>query len=294
MVSHASRVALALVAVAVAVACGTAPDPGSDVASVDTNAPRDAVGTDVAAPDGGGATDVRAMDTGRPDVGATDVRVPPSDASGTVAYSTDFDLTESRISEGGRWHRDGLDWTAIETFGGLAAGTQALGVARSGPGVYNDSYAYLTGFPASQQASAVVHLASGVDTGCTHEVEILLRWADAAHTARGYECNLAYNGGYAEVVRWNGPVGDYTYVAPQGSGGPGAVHDGDVFTAQIVGNVITTALNGRMLQRVDVTSVGGPVWSDGNPGIGMWRGTNGCGARGDYAFTHFAATSLPP
>ena len=43
-----------------------------------------------------------------------------------------------------------------------------------------------------------------MDPGCTHEVEVLLRWADSAHIARGYECNLAFDGGYAQIVRWNG------------------------------------------------------------------------------------------
>jgi hypothetical protein len=283
---------------ALTVACGTAPDADGDAAPLvtniplDTNALRDAVGIDTSAPDGGGA-DVRAVDAPRADVGATDARVPPPDVTAAVTYSTDFNLVENPISEGGRWHHNGLDWTVIETFGGNAIGTQALGVFRSGASAYNDSYAYLTGFPADQQASAVIHLDPSINGGCTHEAEILLRWSDAAHTARGYECNLAFNGGYAEVVRWNGALGDYTYVSPQGSGGPGAVHDGDVFSAQIVGNIITTSLNGRQLQHLDVTSIGGAVWTDGNPGIGMFRGVQGCGSRGDYGFTRYTAMSIP-
>jgi hypothetical protein len=131
--------------------------------------------------------------------------------TGGISYTTDFDTTESPLSEKGAWHHDGLDWTVVETSNGVASNTQALGVGRSGPTQYNDSYAYLLGFPADQQASALVHLGS-IDGSCTHEVEILLRWADSAHNARGYECNVAFDGSYAQLVRWNGAVGDYMYL----------------------------------------------------------------------------------
>jgi hypothetical protein len=133
----------------------------------------------------------------------------------------------------------------------------------------------------------VIHLNASINTGCTHEVEILLRWSDSAHNAHGYECNLAYNGAYAEIVRWNGALGSYTYVAPQGSGGPGAVHDGDVFSAQIVGNTITTYLNGKQINSATDTT-----FATGNPGIAFYRGASGCGSFGDYGFTSFVATSL--
>jgi hypothetical protein len=29
----------------------------------------------------------------------------------------------------------------------------------------------------------------------------------------------------------------------------------------------------------------------GNPGMGFWRGSSGCGARGDYGFTHYSASA---
>ncbi|HEV8547371.1 MAG TPA: hypothetical protein VGQ57_00060, partial [Polyangiaceae bacterium] len=96
-----------------------------------------------------------------------------------MTYSTHFDATEAPLSENGAWHHLGLDWTTVETASGIAYGTQLLGVGRSGPTQYDDSYAYLAGFPADQQASGVIALGS-IDTSCTHEVEILLRWADAA------------------------------------------------------------------------------------------------------------------
>jgi hypothetical protein len=203
--------------------------------------------------------------------------------SGTITYSTNFDLTESPISENGAWHHDGLDWTAVQTANGIARGTQALGVPRSGPGQYNDSYAYLTGFPPDQQASASVHLGS-IDASCTHEVEILLHWGDSAHDARGYECNLAYDGSYAQIVRWNGAVGDFTYLA-NGSV-PGGVHDGDVISASITGGKISLTVNG-----VERASAQDATFATGNPGIGLWRGSSGCGTLGDYGFTSYTASS---
>jgi len=233
-----------------------------------------------------------------PDRGPDDGARPSFDASaaadaglvgdaGAVTYSTDFPLTENPISEGGHWIHLGTPWSVIATGGGVAYGTQP------GNGAYTDSYAHLSGFPPNQSATATIHLDAGFSPGGTREVEIHLRWADSASSASGYECNLAYDGAYAEVVRWNGPLGDYTYVSPQGSGGPGAVHDGDVFKAQIVGTVVTTWLNGKELQQVDVASIGGTVWTDGDPGMGFWRGAGASATPGDYGFSSYSATSLP-
>jgi len=201
--------------------------------------------------------------------------------AGGISYTTDFDTTESPLSEKGAWHHDGLDWTVVETSKGFASNTQALGVGRSGPTQYNDSYAYLLGFPANQQASALVHLGS-IDGSCTHEVEILLRWADSAHNARGYECNVAFDGSYAQIVRWNGAVGDYTYL---NSGSvPGGIHENDNVSASIIGDQIKLSVNGTVRASAQDRS-----FADGNPGIGFWRGSSGCGTIGDYGFTHFTA-----
>ena len=202
-----------------------------------------------------------------------------SPSGGSVSYSTHFDLTESPISEGGAWKHLSLDWTLVNTSNGLAWGTQ------TGSGAYDDSYAYLSGFPANQTASAVIHLASP-DGSATHEVEVLLHWADATHNARGYECNLAWNGGYAEIVRWNGALGDFTYL--NRSSAPMGVHDGDTFSAKIVGTTITSYLNG-----VQIATATDSTFTDGNPGFGLWRGSGAPVTLRDYAFTSFTATSLP-
>ena len=194
-----------------------------------------------------------------------------------VSYTTNFDLDEAPLSDNGAWHHDGLDWTKVEAGSGFAYGTQ------SGTAGYDDSYAYLSGFPADHSASAVIHRESDIDGSCTHEVELLLRWADAAHSARGYECNVAFDGSYAQIVRWNGPFGNFTYL--DSGSVPGGIHDGDRVSAAIVGQTITLSINGKQVARAtDAT------YAAGNPGMGFWRG-GPCGSKHDYAFTSFSATS---
>ncbi len=232
------------------------------------------------------ATGGKSSTGGRSSTGGT-TATGGSTGTAPVTYTTNFDLTESPISENGAWTHLGQDWTTVATSGGFAYGTQAL-TPRSGASIYNDSYAYLTTpFPPDVSVSVTIHLPAGIDTSTSHEAEILLRWADGQHTARGYECNLSYSGAYAEIVRWNGPLGNYTYMTPQGSGGGHVPHDGDVFKAQIVGNTMTTYLNG-----VQLNTATDSMFTTGQPGIGFYRGANGAGSIGDYGFSSFTATSL--
>jgi hypothetical protein len=197
-----------------------------------------------------------------------------------IGYSTSFDGTESPISEAGAWKHAGLDWTLVDTTDGNAFGTQ------SGAGGYDDSYAHLSGFPANQAASGVIHRNATIDGSCTHEVEILMRWSDTAHDAHGYECNLAFDGSYAQIVRWEGAFGKFMYLA---SGQvPGGVHDGDTLSATAIGDVITLYVNG-----VQIAQARDATFATGDPGMGFWRG-GPCGTRGDYGFTSYTATLPAP
>ncbi len=203
---------------------------------------------------------------------------------GRVSYSTNFDTDENTLSEHGAWRHVGNQWTDVETGGGNAFGTQPLGAARGPDGEYNDSYAYLEGFPPDQEAEGVIHLGP-MDPSCTHEVELLLRWADGPESARGYECNLAFDGSYAQIIRWNGALGDFQFLATGSV--PSGLRDGDTFGASIIGSRITLSVNG-----VERASVDDAAFSDGNPGIGFWRGLGGCGTLGDFGFTSFSASSV--
>jgi hypothetical protein len=193
--------------------------------------------------------------------------------SATQNFATDFDGSESPLSESGAWSNSGLDWTNVIKSNGVAFGTQ------SGTNGYDDSYAVLSGFSPNQAVSATVQLASQIDSSCSHEMELLLRWSDAAHSAKGYECNLSFDGGYAQIVRWNGAIGDFTVL---GGGSFPGLKSGDVFRASINGSQITVSVNG-----VNVVSVTDNTYTAGNPGIGFFR--RACGSNTDVGFTSFSA-----
>lgn len=192
-----------------------------------------------------------------------------------MKYETVFTGVEDPLSEGGVWSNNGLDWSRVVKTDGMAAGTQG------GNNGYDDSYARLSGFPPNHSARAVVQLKDGIDQSCTHEVELHLRWSDAPHIARGYEVLLGL-GSYLGIVRWNGPIGDFTelafaWVPP--------AKDGDVLRATVRGNVITAYINGvPLLQATDST------YSDGNPGMGFF--TRNCETNQDFTIRHFKARGL--
>jgi hypothetical protein len=198
-----------------------------------------------------------------------------SAAAGT--YTTNFDSTEYPLSEGGAWINVGLDWTSVRTSGGIAYGThQDTG--------YNDSYAHLTGFSADQSAEATIF-----KTGTfafNQEVELHLRWSDAAHVARGYEVLWDARNGYAYIVRWNGALGDFSILSAVAF--PRAPVTGDIVKAQIVGTLITVYLNGSL-----VGSYSDATWATGNPGIGFYSDDPTGAQNSRFGFTSFTARDVP-
>jgi hypothetical protein len=203
-------------------------------------------------------------------------------AAGT--YSTNFPLTENPISEGSKWTTGksvGLDWADVATSPGLAFGTQ------TGSGGYNDSLAILKGtWGADQSASAVVRSVNQVGGSVFEEVEILLRFSIGAHSARGYEINfrsLNSSESYTQIVRWNGPLGSFTLLDSRG-GSTYGIRDGDTVKATIVGNTITSYING-----VAKLSVTDSTFSSGSPGMGFYlQGTSG--VNGNYGFKSYTAS----
>lgn len=200
-----------------------------------------------------------------------------------ASYTTNFDLAESPISGGGVWSKRGVPWTNVVTTDGLAYGTQV------GTNGFDDSYAYLTGtFSANQSVSTVIHLESGI-TANYAEVEILLRWRDDTNYATGYECNLAYNGQYAEIIIWPGFFGtnssEFNFIS-QGNPVAGGIKDGDIFQADIIGNVITVRLNGNVI----ATATDNTFLDGGAPGIGFY--SEGAPASKKYSFTKFTYTDM--
>jgi hypothetical protein len=212
-------------------------------------------------------------------------------AAGTTAtgrvYTTSFPLTENPISEGGNWingQTDGLDWHDVSTTPGLAIGHQ------SGSS-YTDGTALLTGvWGPTQSVEAVVHTVNPKES-CYQEVEMRLRSSLTAHSCTGYEISFKAtksSSAYLIIVRWNGPVGDFTYLK-NSSGAQYGIAEGDTVKATIAGNVITAYLNGAV-----VGTATDSTYTTGNPGMGFNLETSDAsciGTNGDYGFTRLTATS---
>ena len=202
------------------------------------------------------------------------------------SYRTSFQTDEDPISEGGIWlngRKDGIDWADVIARNGVVYGavtrmavaerrveqgnlepTAADGAAPEGD--YDDPTAVLAGvWGRNQHARAEVFSRNPTDQ-YFQEVEIRLRSTMAPHRCTGYEvffrC-LKTEDGYAEIVRWNGKIGDFTSLAKL-SGPQYGVEDGDVIEASIVGNVIKGYING-----VEMISATDDVFDQGSPGVGF-------------------------
>ncbi len=204
-------------------------------------------------------------------------------------FTARFDGTEDPLSEGGRWTNSGVDWTRIRKISGLACGTQT-GTNR---GIYrfDDSYAHLSGFPPDQEAWGEVSIAKP-NASCTQELEILLRWTSSAHRTTGYECFarcLTSDSSYVQIVRWDGPLGKFTYLADMRGTNYG-LKQGDILKASVIGNVITVYINGIQKARaIDDT------FKTGSPGIGEFlacESGRGVGSNPDFGFASFTARAI--
>jgi hypothetical protein len=133
---------------------------------------------------------------------------------------------------------------------------------------YDDSIAHLSTsvatFAPNQYAQGTVFKAAAYTTAGGHELELLLRFQTTAHNARGYEILWGISG-YIAIVRWNGPLGDFTALYDPGLGIISVPVDGDVLRAEIVGSTITVFKNGAA-----VASVSDSTYASGQPGMGFW------------------------
>jgi len=214
----------------------------------------------------------------------------PTDASAGahMTYSTNFPRAENPISEGGKWisaKAASIDWADVRTTPGFAFGTEPATVTTA-PGKYDDSTALLAGTWAPNQGAEATVRSVNPNDKVWEEVELRLRSSLSPHQATGYEilfrCAKTPKG-YHDIVKWNGPLGSFSYLKHV-EGLPYGVRTGDVIKATIVGNVITTYINGvQMLQVTDNT------FTSGAPGIGFYvEGTTGA-VDGDYGLTSFKA-----
>jgi len=201
------------------------------------------------------------------------------------SYSTNFNLTENPISEGGVWTNGGavgLNWQNVRTTTGLAFGS---GTSSS----YNDCVAHLSGFSANQSAEATIFRQVGYISPDSHEVELLLRFAITSGNARGYEVTFSIGQTAAGIVRWNGASGDWTVV--------GSVNllrapvTGDRVKATIVGSTITLYQDIGS-GYVNLGSVADSKWATGNPGIGFFIRPGSGADPSKYCYNSFSASSI--
>ena len=204
-------------------------------------------------------------------------------------YTTRFEGTENPLSEDGSWTNKGVDWTTIRKQNGIACGTQVG--TNTGRYKFDDSYAHLSGFPPDQEAWGQVHIAKP-NSSCIQELEILLRWTSAAHRTTGYECFarcLNSESSYLQIVRWEGPLGEFTYLADHRGTNYG-LKNGDILKASIIGNVITVSVNG-----VEKARVTDDTHKTGNPGVGEYlacESGRGVGSNADFGFASFTARGI--
>jgi hypothetical protein len=199
------------------------------------------------------------------------------------SYATRFQHDESPISEGGSWlngRTDGIDWCDVVTGSGHAYGEVTrmaaaehraeqgnLDAQSDAPaGDYDDPTAVLAGeWGRNQFAKATVFSVNPTDK-YFQEVEIRLRSSITPHSCTGYEvffrC-LTTNDAYAEIVRWNGKIGDFTSLARKVGPEFGVKH-GDVIEACVIGNDLRGFING-----VEVISASDDRFPAGSPGVGF-------------------------
>ena len=197
-----------------------------------------------------------------------------------ASYSTTFALTENPISEAGHWVNGqavGLDWKNVQTINGQAYGTQSNGG-------YDDSTAVLAGTWAADQAAQATVYVGSINDGWWPEVELRLRTTITPHSIKGYEINFSCrrSSPYVQIVRWNGPLNNFTYVAATNL--PAFLRTGDTVKATITGSTIVVYLNGAQILLGTDTA-----YTSGTPGVGFFH-TSDASANTTFGFSAFAAT----
>lgn len=187
-------------------------------------------------------------------------------------FPTTFPLTQNPISQGGIWlggGTDGLDWHNQRTTTGKCYGDSFS--HDGGVSDYDDNLAILKTsyrtFANNQFAEAITYRAPAYTPGTNHETELLLRFAITANSATGYEMLWSHDG-WLVIVRWNGPLGNFTQLASTGAPIAGDAVDGDVIKFTVVGITLKGYKNG-----VEILSVDDATYASGQPGHGSWART---------------------
>ena len=183
---------------------------------------------------------------------------------------------------------NGTGFTNVRTANGIAYGTG------TGIDIYDDSYAYLTGYTNDHEVEGVIHVGS-VPSG-NHEVELHLRVSEVAGETFLYEF-LFNNSGSFQVVRWDGWTGgggtfDITDLTSSGTGTghSTAPENGDTVRARIVGQVITVWYNDSQIWTY--TDNDAEKLTTGNPGIGFFYRTGDGADPSTFGFSSVTVSSV--
>lgn len=186
-------------------------------------------------------------------------------------WTTSFPLVENPISEGGVWHH--LDPTLTVVSTEVLDGVHVAHGTQAGAGGYDDSNAYLSGFPENQSIQGTIWMSPSISSIPNREIELLLRWRDdnplrltryGMTSATGYEINVNQNGQYLQLGTFKGPL-----LASAAS--PPVPKTGDIFKAQIVTNAngsATIVVYWNGVEKINYTH-STPV-TGGNPGVGFY------------------------
>ena len=204
-----------------------------------------------------------------------------------MSYSTRFRSAENPISEGDRWYNgrvQGVDWCNVQTSAGYAWGVGPCSTA------YADPTAILKGNWRADQAVQATARIKATNASYYQEIELRLRTTVKTRSITGYEINFGVSHAYLQIVRWNGPLADFTYLGSSckypsvcGQVTGFTIQNGDVARAVISGSTISVYVNGAL--RATATD---STYTTGNPGIGYNFGCDGTYA--DFAWAQFSAS----
>jgi hypothetical protein len=133
-----------------------------------------------------------------------------------------------------------------------------------------------------------VYRAPGYDPSSiqvNHEVELHVRCNITAHSIRTYECTLSATGAF--IVRWNGPLGNITYLSEHDLGSV-PLATGHVLKATVVGNVISLYQNNVLI--CQATDSSAERIASGSPGLAFFPRSRA--TVGGLAYSDFTGSNL--
>ena len=166
-------------------------------------------------------------------------------------FSTTFPDDENPI--GADWlngEADGLGWRNFKTIGGIAC---AAHTSADPTPPFDDAIAQVKSsviaLPANHYIEGIVKKVGGYNPGVTHELGLFVRFLISANSASGYEAYLNFSGNHT-LVRWNGPLNDFTPLASGNISTPTTPDDLDVVRFEADGTTISFYQNGNLRTQV--------------------------------------------